>query len=156
SLTFTYDNKAPTLSSIGLTGTAAAQGGHIGLGQTLSFTLNFSEAVKNTTSAPQLFLSDGETANFNAGASDLADGKAAFSLVVSAGHSASNLTVSGFGGFGFSDIAGNAFSQISVIGASIGTGVDTTAPTIASFSTNPSHAGMAAILNEKIEIDLLS
>ncbi len=64
----------------------------IDAGHTLQFTLNMSEAV-NVAGAPTLALSDGATAVYDAGASDLANGVLTFDYAVGVGDASPNLAI---------------------------------------------------------------
>lgn len=102
-LTFTLDTTAPTVVSV----TDDANSGVLGIGDTVSIKLQFSEAVF-ATGTLTLTLNDGGKATYDAVKSFPLFGQLVFDDVVAPGQHTGDLTVNGVNGQ-IKDLAGNAF-----------------------------------------------
>jgi hypothetical protein len=128
---------APTIASVVPTGTGITSGsGDLGVGRTVTLTVNFSGAVTvNTTSgSPTLTLNDGGTATYTGGSGSTA---LTFSYTVAAGQSTPDLIISSFNlnGATVKDGAGNAANLAGATNYNpAGTlQIDTAVPTVASI-----------------------
>jgi large repetitive protein len=105
--------------------------GHLDAGKTVSFTLNFSEAVTVAGGTPTLTLNDGGTATYTGGSGTSA---LTFTYTVGAGQTTSALatTVLNLNAASINDAAGNT-AALSLTGLTqSGPQIDTTAPTVSS------------------------
>jgi hypothetical protein len=108
---------------------------HLRTGDVLPITLNMSGAV-SITGAPQLLLSDGATALYDANASDPASGQLVFDHTVGSGDYTTDLKVSSITGGSVLDQSGHAAD---LSGAAEDLGLDVNAVYVASLSTSPSN-----------------
>ena len=140
--TATLDTTAPTVSSITTSGTGITSGsGDIDAGHTVTFTVNFSEAVNVNTSGgtPSFALNDGGTATYSGGSGT---SSLTFTYTVANGQNVSDLALTSAGlllhGGTIQDIAGNnAVLTASQNFNPPGTlQIDTTAPTVSSIATS--------------------
>jgi len=133
--TLAVDTAAPTISSIAISGTGISGGtGTVGLGKTVTLTVNASELV-TVTGTPGLALNDGGTATYSGGSGTSV---LTFSYTVAAGQNTADLSVLGLtlNGGAIRDAAGNAANLSGATGANPAgvLTVDTTAPSISSIA----------------------
>ena len=125
------DTTSPTVASV------TATAGDFNVGNTLTLTLNMSEAV-NVTGTPTLTLNDGGSATYVGGSGTNA---LTFTYTVAAGQNTAGLAVTAVNGT-IADLAGNALSGSGLPETFAGVTVDTTTPTVLSAVT--SGTGIAA------------
>ena len=119
------DTTTPTVSS------ATAPAGDYNASNTLTLTLNMSEAV-NVTGTPTLTLNDGGSATYVGGSGTNA---LTFSYTVAAGQNTAGLAVTAVNGT-IADLAGNTLSSAGLPETFAGTIIDTTVPTVSSVATS--------------------
>jgi hypothetical protein len=124
---FTVDTGAPAVSSVVATGAGISGGnGYLNAGKLVSITINSSEPITISGGIPTLSLNSGGSAAYASGSGTNA---LVFNYTVTAGNTASDLSITGLNANGaiLSDAAGNSFASFSNNPA--GTLViDTTAP----------------------------
>ena len=111
-------------------------GGVVGVGATVTFTFNMSEAVTVSGGTPTLTLNDGGTATYASGSGTSA---LTFTYTVASGQNTSGIMVSGVNqnGATIADAAGNAANMVPESYA-IGPQIDTATPTVSSVVESPS------------------
>ncbi len=141
--TFTVDTTAPTVSSVNTT----KADGTYGVGETIDFTVTFSEPV-TVTGMPQLALNDGATANYSGGSST---DTLTFTYTVQGGENSAGLTYNNtnaltLNGGTIADMVGNAATNLTLPGSITGAHtivIDTTGPVISSVSYSPTNGILA-------------
>ena len=127
------DTTAPTVSSVVASGTGITSGsGDLGVGKTVTLTVNLSEAVTVTGGTPTLTLNDGGTATYSGGSGTNA---LTFTYTVAAGQNTPDLSVTGvnLNSASVTDGAGNAANLTGAVTTPSGTlQIDTTTPTVSS------------------------
>jgi hypothetical protein len=106
--TLQIDTTAPSVSSVGASGTGITAGaGNLATGSVVTLTVNLSEAVTVAGGTPMLTLNDGGTATYTGGSGSTA---LTFSYTVAAGQNTADLAVTAvnLGTATVSDSAGNA------------------------------------------------
>jgi hypothetical protein len=150
---FTADLTAPTVTSV----TGPANGSYKA-GQTLSFTVNFNEAVTRTVASPHLHLDIGGAvvnAIFTGGSGTSA---LTFSYTVVNGNDTNGIDVISpidDNGCSIKDAAGNDMTNFALnnVGSTAGVLVDTSAPTVSSVSV-PANATYTAGQNLDFTVNL--
>ena len=141
------DTAPPSITTI----TETPATGAFDAGKTIVIALTTSEAVA-VSGAPTLSLDDGATATYDAAASTAT--KLVFDYTIASGQNIAALDVSSvnLAGGSIDDLAGNA-ANLSLAGlAQAGPTVDTTPPTILSFSGAPSIGDLKTGQTETIEV----
>ena len=130
---------APTISSL----TESPASGDLNAGNTVTLTLNLTEAVTIVGGTPTLTLNDGGTATYASGSGTNA---LTFSYTVGAGQNTSALTATAvnLNSATIADGAGNA-ANLSLTGLTqSGPQIDTTTPTISSLTESPASGDLNA------------
>ncbi len=123
------DTTTPAITSIA----ESPSTGDVGIGKTVTITLDFNEAV-NVTGKPTLALNDGGTATYSSGSGSSA---LVFTYTVVAGNSnVSSLTVSSVDGGTIEDGAGN-IATLSLPATQTGPLIDATVPVVSSVVAAP-------------------
>lgn len=134
--TLQIDTAAPAATSVVASGSGITNGaGDLGVGQIVTLTVGFSEAVVVAGGVPSLTLNDGNTALYMSGSGTDA---LTFGYTVAAGDNATDLAVVGtaLNGATIQDLAGNGADLVPAIANPAGTlRIDTTAPTVNSVAT---------------------
>ena len=116
--------------------------GDIGLGKTVTVTLDFSKAV-TVKGAPKLTLNDGGTATYTSGSGTAA---LTFTYTVSAGQNTADLQATGItlpAGASIKDSAGHT-ANLAGATANLGLQINSIAPVISAVSSSPSTANLNA------------
>ena len=139
----------PTLTSLA----ESPSSGDLDAGNTVTLTLNLSEAVTVAGGSPTLTLNDGGTATYTGGSGTDA---LTFSYTVAAGQNTAGLsaTAINLNSATVTDSAGNA-ANLSLTGLTqIGPQIDTTPPTISSIVESPSNGDLNAGKVVTITLDM--